>query len=489
MVRWVLKVVSGWRGVVRVFAALWVLVWLQGCAVNPATGDRDFVLMSEADEISMGRKYSQEIRKQYPFYADQRLQRYVQTIGRKVAANSHRSALEYQFTVIDTPDINAFALPGGFIYIHRGLMAYLNSEAELAAVLAHEVGHVTARHSVQQQSMAMAGNILSQVVAVYAGGAAGDLSNIASTALVSGYGRDHELEADGFGAQYLANSGYDPQAMIEVIEVLKNQETFAQLRAQESGQQVASYHGLFSTHPANDERLQGVVGQVPALGNGRVGRDDYLKAVDGMAFGNSAAQGIVDGRHFLHKPMNLKVTFPEGWKLQNQPEQLVAIAPEEKAFLLLQMGEIKNGYTPAEYLHERVGKSRVRQGFDIEGKSYRGYSAVVDPRGKPLHRVAVIYYDGKVFELIGSVKNEREFDAFDRSMQVAIASFGPLPKVDSAKADGLHLKRVRAKSGDRYASLASRSPLSRYAEAQLRLINDQYPDGEPAPGQWLKVIY
>ncbi|RRJ83149.1 peptidase M48 Ste24p [Aestuariirhabdus litorea] len=468
---------------------LLLLASLQGCARNPATGNHDFVLISEADEISMGRQYSQDIRKQYPFYEDQRLQQYVQSVGRKVAANSHRSELEYQFTVIDTPDINAFALPGGFIYIHRGLMAYLNSEAELAAVLAHEVGHVTARHSVQQQSMAMAGNVLSQVVAVYAGGAVGDLSNIASTALVRGYGRDHELEADGFGAQYLANAGYDPQAMIEVIEVLKNQETFARLRAKESGQEVVGYHGLFSTHPANDERLQGVVGQVPAVVNGRVGREAYLKAIEGMAFGNSASQGIVDGRYFLHKPMNLKVSFPEGWKLQNQPQQLVAIAPDEQAFLLLQLGEIKDGYTPAEYLRERIGRSEFRAGEEISGKGYRGYSAVVDPRGKPLHRIAVIYYQGKVFELIGSVKNEREFDAFDEKMRAAITSFQSLPKADYDKADGLHIKAVRARKGDRFALLARRSPLSRYGEEQLRLINDRYPEGEPAPGQWLKLIY
>ncbi|MCL6414958.1 M48 family metalloprotease [Aestuariirhabdus sp. Z084] len=473
----------------RCLAVIVSMLWLGGCAVNPATGDHDFVLMTEDDEISMGRKYNQKIRNQYPIYEDQKLQQYVQEIGQRVARNSHRSALSYQFTVIDTPDINAFALPGGFIYVHRGLMAYLNSEAELAAVLAHEVGHVTARHSVRQHSMAMTSNVLSQIVAAYAGGSAGNLSNIAGTALVRGYGRDHELEADGFGAEYLANSGYNPQAMIEVVEVLKNQETFAQLQAKESGQKVASYHGLFSTHPSNDQRLQEVVGRVPPRSDGRVGREDYLKMIDGMAFGNSAAQGIVDGRHFLHKSMDLKVTFPEGWKLQNQPDQLVAIAPEEKAFLLIQLGEIKNGYTPVQYLREMVGNSTMRQGQEIKAKGYSGYSAIVDPRGKALHRVAVIYYQGKVFELIGSAKKEREFDGFDQLMQSTIASFRKLPKSDYDKADGLHLRRVKVRKGDNYARLAKRSPISQYAEQQLRLINDQYPTGQPSPGEWVKLVY
>lgn len=127
---------------------------LGGCAVNPATGKSDFVMMSEQQELGMGARYNQEILKQFPRYNDEKLQAYVQRVGERVARSSHRSNLQYHFTVIDSPDINAFALPGGYIYIHRGLIAYLGSEAELAAVLGHEVGHVTARHSVRQQSQA-----------------------------------------------------------------------------------------------------------------------------------------------------------------------------------------------------------------------------------------------------------------------------------------------------------------------------------------------
>ncbi|HSX87643.1 MAG TPA: M48 family metalloprotease, partial [Pseudomonas sp.] len=213
---------------IRALVLLLMLGQLASCAVNPATGRTDFVMMSEQQELDLGRRYNQEILKQHPRYADEKLQAYVQQVGERVAKNSHRNRLAYQFTVVDSPDINAFALPGGYIYIHRGLLAYLNSEAELAAVLGHEVGHVTARHSVQQQSQASAWGILGQAVAIGTGvGAAGDLTNVLGSAVVRGYGRDMELEADGLGAQYLARSGYDPQAMIEVVRVLKNQEVFA----------------------------------------------------------------------------------------------------------------------------------------------------------------------------------------------------------------------------------------------------------------------
>ena len=153
----------------RLVGLLVLLQSLVGCAVNPATGRSDFVMMSEQQELAMGRQYNQEIAKQYPRYPDEALQAYVQQVGERVARYSHRSNLAYRFTVVDSPDINAFALPGGYIYIHRGLMAYLNSEAELAAVLGHEVGHVTARHSVRQQSQSAAWGILGQAVAIGTG--------------------------------------------------------------------------------------------------------------------------------------------------------------------------------------------------------------------------------------------------------------------------------------------------------------------------------
>lgn len=234
----------------RVLVAGLVLSWLAGCAVNPATGRNDFVMMSERQELDLGARYNQEIAKENPRYNDAKLQAYIQRAGERVARASHRNQLNYVFTLVDSPDVNAFALPGGYIYIHRGLLAYLNSEAELAAVLGHEVGHVTARHSVRQQSQSTAWGLLGQAAAIGTGvGALGDLTSVMGNAFVRGYGRDMELEADGLGAQYLARGGYDPQAMIEVVRVLKNQEDFArdQAAARGEAQPAGGYHGLFDT--------------------------------------------------------------------------------------------------------------------------------------------------------------------------------------------------------------------------------------------------
>ena len=203
------------------------LILVTGCSVNPVTGKQDFVLISETQEIQMGREYNSQVLKQFPVYQDEELQNYVQEIGESLAEKSHRPNLIYRFTVLDSPDINAFALPGGYIYINRGLMSYLSNEEELAAVLGHEIGHVTARHSVRQYSQSQLMGVLSAAVEINAGSTAGNLANIASGAILSGYGREMELEADDLGAQYIHQDGYSPQGMYEVLSVLKDQEIYS----------------------------------------------------------------------------------------------------------------------------------------------------------------------------------------------------------------------------------------------------------------------
>src|SRR5688500_13212218 len=257
----------------KLTVALCCLFLFTGCAVNPVTGKQNFTVMSEADEMRKGQQAAAEIGKAYDVYDDlPALQAYVNEIGQNLAKKSHRPQLDYHFTVVDSPQVNAFALPGGYIYVTRGILAYLNSEAELAAVLAHEIGHVTARHSVRQYSAATAANVAAAVgglaAALFMPQLGGQLAQgiqsllgITGTALVSGYGRSHELEADRLGAEYLARSGYDPQAMIKVIGVLKNQELFDIEVAGQEGREPRRYHGLFATHPDNDTRLQAVVGE------------------------------------------------------------------------------------------------------------------------------------------------------------------------------------------------------------------------------------
>lgn len=471
--------------------ALCLLGLLVGCAHNPATGRNDFVMMSEQQELDMGRNYNQQVLKENPRYADEKLQAYVQQVGERVAAHSHRSNLHYHFTVVDSPDINAFALPGGYIYINRGLLAYLNSEAELAAVLGHEVGHVTARHSVQQQSQATAWGILGQVAAIGTGvGAAGDLTNALGSVVVKGYGRDMELEADGLGAQYLARSGYDPQAMIEVIKVLKNQEVFARDQAIKRGQAVpqSSYHGIFDSHPGNDQRLQQVIGPAQALVSGQqtVNREQFLQHLQGLPFGDSAATGVRHGQQFYHAQLGFTLTAPADWELLNRPDALIAHTQDQQVFMAMTVEAADSHLTPEQLLRQKVGRQRLVQEQALQQAGLRGYTGIV--AGSAAKRVAVIYLGPRAYLFVGAVKNRASLESQDDKFMAMINSFRPLAAAQQALAQPLRLHLLHVKAGQTMAGLAQDSKLPDDPELNLRLLNGLYPSGEPRPGDWLKVL-
>lgn len=263
------------------------LALFSGCSENPVSGKKDFSLISKQQEISMGAQGHKSILRQMKRYNDPRLQAYVNNIGQQLARQSHRKNIRYTFTVLEDPSVNAFALPGGYIYITTGLMAHLNSEGELAGVLGHEIAHVTARHGVKQQSAGMAGAILMSVLSKKTDVINKNQMSQMSRALLSGYGRDHELQADRLGAEYLARIGYKPQHMIEVVSVLKAQEEFDKFQARREGRQPRAYHGVFATHPRNDLRLQQVIAAANKYKTGKTrdpGHDRYLKMIDGIPF-------------------------------------------------------------------------------------------------------------------------------------------------------------------------------------------------------------
>jgi len=466
--------------------ALTVALSLAGCAANPVSGKRDFVMMSEAQEIALGRSADAEVRKQYSVYQNPELQSYVNGVGQALASRSHRSNLNYHFTVVDSPEINAFALPGGYVYITRGIMAYLNSEAEMAAVLGHEIGHVTARHGVRQQSAAQAtglGITLASIFVPELNSRAGqDLSNLLGGALLSGYGRDHELESDRLGAQYLARTEYDPQAMIRVVGVLKNQETFDAEIAKQEGREPRRYHGTFATHPDNDTRLQQVVGEAGNLtvANPVEKREEYLRQTEGLIFGDNVAEGVVRDQRFLHQDLGIAITFPSEWSIKNLPTEVVALSPQNDAALQFKLGP-KPGGTAVEYARRLLGQNANIQALKIDG-----LQAALGSSGNRL--LGVIYHQGKAFLLLGSAKTPQLLAAQRSTMETAVRSFHVLSKDERAAIKPLTLQLHKAVAGDSYAKYAARSPLGRNAEQYLRLLNAQYPQGEPVPGQTVKLV-
>ncbi|MGH8495667.1 MAG: M48 family metalloprotease [Gammaproteobacteria bacterium] len=480
----------------RVSASLGALLVLAGCAVNPATGERDFVLMSEQEEIALGRQAHPQVIEQFGVYENPELQKYVQSVGESLANNSHRENLIYRFTVLDSNVVNAFALPGGYIYITRGLLAYLNSEAELAAVLGHEIGHVTARHAARQQAQSTLAGVAGAAVAIGTGSrAAYDLTSVLGTALVRGYGRDMELEADSLGAEYLARTDYRPEAMIEVVEVLKDQEQFEVARAEAEGREANTYHGVFSTHPSNDERLQAVVREAEALSTGEPAPDqdaEFLRHLDGMPFGTSRSEGILKGRNFYHADLAFTMRFPEGWRVENLPDRILAIAPGEAAVLQLTVEDRNVKGTPRDYLQQRLAVRNPREGAELDLEGLEGFTAIApsaeSPYGARPVRFGVIFYDDKAYIVAGATKDAGGAESADAAMLETIRSFRPLTAEEMKLAEPNEINIIQVEPGMTIESLAADSPVPGYAEEQLRLMNGLYPDGELKAGELIKTV-
>jgi len=464
---------------------------LAACATNPVTGEQDFVLMSEADEVKLGASYHTELLRQYREYDDPELSAYVERIGQTLAAESHRDYLEFHFTVLDSEEINAFALPGGYVYMTRGIMAYLNSEAELAGVLGHEIGHVTARHSVRQHSQSTVTGIVGGVLSAATGAGEGNIFDALGQALTSGYGRDHELEADRLGAQYLARTGYNPDNMIEVIGVLKDQEEYANAQAESEGLEPRGYHGVFSTHPRNDKRLKETI-RAARTYSGESTRPDnreaYLARIDGMVFGPSPDQGVVRGNHFYHPVMGFAFTAPDDWHIRNFPHY-VALLPESRdAFLQLDVRGVQGDGKPESELLAWLGTDSLEEGSELHGDfpAYTGMGFAQTPFGPRTTRFVAWVIKDQVFMLAGAVKDEQQRARYDQEFLNIAQSFRKLSAEEREKARGFHVVITAAQAGG-YAEAAKGSPMVD-AAAYLRLLNGDYPDGEAEIGQPIKEI-
>ena len=475
-----------------------LLLLLTGCATNPATGEQDIVLMSEQEEIALGRQAHQEVLKQYGVYEDKSLQQYVQSVGNKLARKSHRQDLIFRFTVLDSKQVNAFALPGGYIYITRGLMAYLNSEAELAAVLGHEIGHVTARHSVRQYSAAQLANIGAMIGSIFVPGMnttiGNQLTQLFGTALLRGYGREHELEADRLGAEYLARTGYTPKAMIDVITVLKSQEQFEIQRAKQEGREPNTYHGLFATHPKNDTRLQEIVGLADSLQSKTtpaVGVEPYFNSIDGLIFGDSPKEGITRGNSFYHRDLGFALNLPKGWNVTNQPDRLIVAAPEGKALIQLTAEDINKRISPRQFMIERLGLNELRneRSLNIHGsEAHTGTSSINTNFGRRESRFTVLYFNQMAYVFAGITKEKGKIAEYDTTFLKSMQSFHALTKNEQQLAKPLQLDIIKASADTNYKALSQTSPLLQYAEEEIRLLNDHYPKGTPTHGQLIKII-
>ncbi|MGB5133338.1 MAG: M48 family metalloprotease [Steroidobacteraceae bacterium] len=430
---------------------------------------------------------------------DLELQEYVQRIGEKVAKVSARPDLDWHFTIVDTDDVNAFATEGGYVYISRGILPYMQNEAQLAAVLGHEAGHIAAKHLQAQKKKSTLAGLASAATAIFTGiPALADLTNVAGAAIISGYGREAELEADRLGAEYLAKAGYDPSAMIGVLSSLKDQETFERERARIEKREPHIYHGTFASHPDNDTRLQQAVATAVSVETKPAGdtsnAEGFLKEISGLPVGSSRRQGMVRDNRLYHADYQLTMAFPKGWQVVNEPEQILAIGPNKEHVMELRAQPPPSDVTdPRDFAMRGLANRRLERPESLEINGLHAWTAVVrgdpSPYGQSTNvRYIIIYYDNLMWIFKGASRSGTVTPSGDPFFLSAAQTFRRMRTGEFPLAEPYRLRIVKAVDGDTIEELAKNSAIQKYPVQQLRLFNDLYPKGEPAPGSWIKVV-
>jgi predicted Zn-dependent protease len=465
----------------RTFAA--ALALLAACATNPATGKRQIMLVGEAQEIAMGQEADQEVASSLGLYPDEALQAYVAGLGKALAARGERPSLPWTFRVVDDAAVNAFALPGGFIYVTRGLMTHLNSEAELASVVGHEIGHVTARHTVSQITKSqlatiglVAGMIVRPELARF-----GDLAQAGMQLMFLKFGRNDEQQADDLGLRYMTRQDYDPREMVEVFSVLDR-------LGQTSGE--GRLPAWLSTHPAPANRAQRIQSEIQAqkLAGTRVEVPGYLRRVDGMVFGENPREGFFEGAAFFHPELRFQIQFPRGWRGQNQKQAVGAVSPQDDAIVVMTLVPGTSADQAAnEFLRQQGLRPAGAERTTVHGlPAVTGIFEAVADQTPIAGRVAFVEHGEKVYRVLGYTPSVR-WGNYDRVFAESLASFAPLADRRYLDVQPRRVKVVPVAQPMTVEELGRRHGATVSTDV-LALINHVAPGASLPAGQPAKVV-
>jgi predicted Zn-dependent protease len=465
------------------FFALSMMLWLS-CAVNPVTGKKEFMLMSEKQEQAMGVAYDPQVISQFGMYQDKNLQDFISRYGKKMGHISHRPQLDYQFRILDSPVVNAFAVPGGYVYFTRGIMAHFNNEAEFAGVLGHEIGHVTARHSAKQYSSTMlaqlgfaVGMVVSEDFRNYS-----DLAGLGMNLLFLKFSRSNESQSDKLGVEYSTKIGYDAHEMANFFQ------TIGRIQSQAGG----GVPTLLSTHPDPGNRYTRVhqlaakeQAKTPAQ-KMEVNRYQYLRMIDGLVYGEDPRQGYVENNYFYHPEMKFQFPVPSGWQTVNSPAQ-VQIAPKDgKAVILLTLSGEKSlpAAKQAAIAQDSLKVSGTRN-IRVNGNDAVQLTAGLNPQVRLL--MYLIRYNGNIYKFTG-LAGTPDFNAYKPFFDRTFSNFKTLtdPKKINVKPERIRIKTV-SRDGTLESTLRSfKSPPDRLEE--LAILNGMQLKDRVKKGTLIKVL-
>lgn len=468
------------------------LLFFNNCARNPVTGKSQVVLMSEAQEIAMGKEADPQIIAQFGLYQDKALQDFITQKGKQLAAISHRPNLNYEFKIVDSDVLNAFAVPGGYVYFTRGIMAHFNNEAQFVGVLGHETGHITARHSVAQQRNAMLGQL-----GIIAGVVINpNLAQFAETAsqglglLFLKFGRDAERQADQLGVEYSSKIGYDAKEMADF---------FLTLERKSEGSQAAELPEFLSTHPNPGDRNV-TVNKLAAewkkklnLTSAVVNRNSYLQKIENLIYGEDPRQGFLDNSVFYHPELKFQFPAPQGWNYQNTPQRVQFAPKDGKALLMMTLASGNNLQEAANAVLEQ-NNLQLLESKQLNVNGLPAIAMVADPKpvqGQQPQAIRIlsylIQYSNAVYLFLG-VSSSTDFNHFTQYFTNTMAGFKQL--TDQTKINKKP-ERIRIKTANKKTTLEQALRSFSVAEKrlpELAILNGMKLTDNVSQGMMIKII-
>jgi predicted Zn-dependent protease len=465
-----------------------LLLYTASCAVNPVSGQRELMLMSEDKEVQLGGQTDVDVVRQFGIYGDQKLNAYVNGLGQRMAKVSHRPHLGYHFKVLDISIVNAFAVPGGYVYFTRGILASLNSEAELAGVMGHEIGHITARHSAQQYSRAQlagigmaVGSIVSPEFRALSG-----LTGMGVQMLFLKFSRDNERQSDDLGVEYATKVGYDASQMANFFETLDRMNP----HSDKSG-----LPGWFSTHPNPEDREKVVRAKTrewqQKLGqkNPKVGRNEYLRHIDGLVFGEDPRQGYVDDGMFYHPQLRFQFPVPRNWNVNNTPLQVHMAPKQGGAEIVLSVTSGTSPRQAAINFAEKYQAGVIKyDGRKVNGLSgYRLISDIATQGGV----VRILSYFIRKDNYIYVFHGRSWVNSFDGYLNLFDRTMGQFRHLTDRKRINVHPDRIRiktAKGADTMGNVLRSMGVPEKERKEIALLNGKSLNDPIPANTMIKVV-
>ncbi|WP_051609199.1 M48 family metalloprotease [Fodinicurvata fenggangensis] len=466
---------------------------MAGCETAPATGEQIFTGgMTQEREREVGREMHQEAKDQFGgVYDDPELNQYVSSIGDLLARTSEMPDLDFTFTVIDSPQVNAFALPGGYVYVTRGLVALANNEAELASVIGHEIGHVTARHAAARQGSSVLAGAAQLGLAVLLGGEAAQAAAPVSAAMVQSYSRDQEFEADTLGIRYLARAGYDTRASSAFLNSLLQN---SRLQAEMAGRGGSSDEfDIMQSHPRTADRVQQAANRagVSPPEDPMRERDLYLSKIDGMLYGDSPSEGFIRGQRFSHPQMRITFTVPEGFHLRNSSDKVVASGPNG-AGIIFDGDRRQVGGSMQDYLTRQWAQGiRLEQVESLDINGMEAATAVTrantNQGPRDLRLVAIRESGNQIYRFM-FVTPPQATSQLSQGLRETTYSFRRLSQNEANSLRPYRLRIHQVQQGESVAAIARRMPFDQYREARFRVLNGLGPNDRLRAGDRVKTV-